>query len=122
SVHVEFGAMTHTGKVRPNNEDHFLVARQRKVFETVKTSLTRRDDLDHAQVVGYLMVVADGVGGAAAGERASAIVLGEIERYMLLTARWFLRNDQVDDSELIAAFQKGFASLERALIEAQEKD
>src|SRR5262249_19135353 len=80
AVHVEFGAMTHTGKVRPINEDHYLIARQRKSLETVRTNLKRQDDINHAEIVGYLMVVADGVGGAAAGERASAIVLSEIEK------------------------------------------
>jgi PPM family protein phosphatase len=122
AVQVEFGAMTHTGKVRPNNEDHYLIARQRKVLETVRTSLSKQENLEHAEIVGYLMVVADGVGGAVAGERASAIVLQEIEKYMLYTARWFLRNDQVEDSVLLQNFGDGLARLERALFEAEQKD
>lgn len=122
AMQVEFGAMTHTGKVRPNNEDHYLIARQRKSLETVRTSLSRQDDLTRAEVVGYLMVVADGVGGAAAGERASAIVLNAVEKYVLLTARWFLRNDEVADQTLLDALGDGLARLDRALLEAADKD
>src|SRR5262245_50321085 len=122
AVQVEFGAMTNTGKVRPNNEDHYLIARQRKSLETVRTSLSRQEDLEHAEIVGYLMVVADGVGGAVAGERASAIVLQEIEKYMLFTARWFLRNDQVEYSALAKTFTEALGRLDRALREAEEKD
>ena len=39
SIHVDVGALSHTGKVRSRNEDHFLVARIGRYLETAMTSL-----------------------------------------------------------------------------------
>ena len=36
---IKFGALTDTGKVRGNNEDHFLVARLSKSMQACTTSL-----------------------------------------------------------------------------------
>ncbi len=71
-VGIKFGALTDTGKVRGNNEDHFLVARLSKSMQVCKTSLPGEGKTRFAVEEGYLIVVADGMGGAAAGERASA--------------------------------------------------
>ena len=38
-VGIKFGALSDTGKVRGNNEDHFLVARLSKSMQVCKTSL-----------------------------------------------------------------------------------
>src|SRR5829696_7772316 len=69
-VAVEFGAATHAGLVRPNNEDHYLVVRFGRAMETLQTSLPPEEIHDEFAEVGYGVAVADGVGGAAAGEVA----------------------------------------------------
>ena len=72
-VAIKFGAMTDCGKVRSNNEDHFLVARLSKSMRVCKTSLPGEGETQFSEEEGYLIVVADGMGGHAAGERASAL-------------------------------------------------
>jgi PPM family protein phosphatase len=37
-VHVKFGAASHTGKVRPNNEDLYAVVRRRRTSELILTN------------------------------------------------------------------------------------
>ena len=71
NVRLEFGAMTHPGKVRSNNEDHFLVARLAKSMSVCKTSLPDDGNMLFSEEEGYLMIVADGMGGAAAGDRVA---------------------------------------------------
>lgn len=71
---LEFGAVSHVGLRRPNNEDHFAVvqrSRARKILLTnVDTSSVELPD-DEA----YVMIVADGIGGRGYGELASELVL-----------------------------------------------
>jgi protein phosphatase len=73
-VHFEFGAASHAGLRRPNNEDHYAIVRRtrsRKILLTnVDTSgIALRDDDT------YVLVVADGIGGSASGELASELIL-----------------------------------------------
>src|SRR5262245_2102060 len=66
--------LTDPGKVRDANEDQFLIAVLRKALEVQRTSLPR-PKVQHGSDQGYLFVVADGVGGNAGGERASAVAI-----------------------------------------------
>src|SRR5688500_4616021 len=64
--------LTDRGQIREANEDQFLVATLVKSLEVMQTSLPqpkKRRSSDHS----YLLIVADGMGGAAAGEHASAM-------------------------------------------------
>ena len=72
-VAIKFGALTDRGKVRGSNEDHFLVARLSKSMQVCKTSLPGEGETQFSEQEGYLIVVADGMGGAAAGERAQQL-------------------------------------------------
>ena len=63
-VGIKFGALSDTGKVRGNNEDHFLVARLSKSMQVCKTSLPGEGKTHFSEEEGYLIVVADGMGGA----------------------------------------------------------
>ncbi|MEP6590338.1 MAG: protein phosphatase 2C domain-containing protein [Gemmatimonadota bacterium] len=76
-------ALTDRGKTRDHNEDTFLVA------DLATTSPGRESQLEEHQVGerGVLYLVADGMGGAAAGELASEMAATEIHRYMVETWR-----------------------------------
>jgi serine/threonine protein phosphatase PrpC len=68
-VQIRSGALTDVGMVREHNEDSVMAVEY------------RRDSLiEPAQ--SFLYVVADGMGGAEAGEVASAIAVGEIRNYV----------------------------------------
>src|SRR4051812_42600916 len=91
SVKVEFGGLSHTGRVRVINEDHFLIARLGRDQETVLTNLSEDDVPQHFRESGYAMAVADGMGGAARGEEASRLAISTLAHLGLQFGKWSLR-------------------------------
>ena len=116
-VGIKFGALTDTGKVRGNNEDHFLVARLSKSMQVCKTSLPGEGKTHFSEEEGYLIVVADGMGGAAAGERASALAVESVEAFVLNTLKWFLHLSGHDEVALLAELRQSLERADRTVIE-----
>ena len=119
-VRIDCGALTHQGMVRTNNEDHFLVARLAKSMHICQTSLSNTGEMRFSDEDGHLMVVADGMGGAAAGERASAMAVESVEAFALNTLKWFLHFGKGDESELVAELRKGLEVADQAVVDEAE--
>jgi PPM family protein phosphatase len=90
-VEVEVAGMSHVGRVRPNNEDHYLVIRFGRSMHTLLSNLPPGFVPDQAEETGIGMAVADGMGGIAAGEVASRMALSTLVNLCLTTPDWFLR-------------------------------
>jgi protein phosphatase len=83
SVHVEAFGLSHTGKVRNANEDHFAIMRLQKSVQLRGTNLqdiSLLDRLKRPEV--EIMIVADGVGGAVGGKLASSIAVKSAIEYL----------------------------------------
>jgi serine/threonine protein phosphatase PrpC len=75
--------LTHTGKVRPENQDHFLVGSLRGRLNVRLSSLPDTDKLPiEEERVASFMMVADGVGGGRKGEEASRAALEEVAQFI----------------------------------------
>src|SRR3981189_1204110 len=74
-VQVDLAAQSHQGFVRDSNEDHYLVVRMSRSLETVLTNMAEGFLPKSFGETAYGMVVADGMGGMAAGEVASRVAL-----------------------------------------------
>jgi protein phosphatase len=80
---LESFGLSHVGKVREGNEDHFVVASLQRSLEVRQTNLEDRALLDPlCGPKAYLFAVADGVGGQAGGALASGITLQTIVQYL----------------------------------------
>lgn len=80
---IESFGLSHVGKVRPGNEDHFVIASLQRSLEVRQTNLDDRRFLDPlCGPKAYVFAVADGVGGQAGGALASGITLQTIVEYL----------------------------------------
>jgi protein phosphatase len=90
-VRVDWAARSHLGLVRTNNEDHFVVGRFGREMETLATNLPAGAiPARHAEVI-WGMLVADGVGGSAAGEIASQTAAATLVDLVIGTPDWIMR-------------------------------
>lgn len=78
-INVQVFAKTDLGKTRDHNEDTFLVADLTRQDASLKPSVREHDVGER----GSLFVVADGMGGAAAGELASEMATETIYTHLL---------------------------------------
>ncbi len=111
-VQIEVTGRTHPGRVRSNNEDNFLVARLAKSLRVLASSLDDPDALISTEE-GHLLVVADGMGGAAAGERASALAVRTVEAFTLDALKWFLHLEGSEERELHAELRRALQRADR---------
>jgi serine/threonine protein phosphatase PrpC len=70
----DFGAASHVGLRRPNNEDHFAIVQRTRARKILMTNV-EMGGLTLPEDDAYAMIVADGMGGSQSGEVASELVL-----------------------------------------------
>ena len=106
---VDVAGRTDVGRVRPSNEDQFLIAELDKSLLVQQTSLATEDSTRlFGGPRGHLFVVADGMGGVSGGKRASGLAVQALTRYVLKTMPWFTNRTEEDDDpgeELRAALE-----------------
>jgi PPM family protein phosphatase len=90
-VSVDVFGLSDKGHLRTRNEDHFLVVRAGRALETVLSNIGDNEAGDIFEELGYGMVVADGVGGEAAGEVASRQAIYTLLSLSLHTPDWQFR-------------------------------
>jgi serine/threonine protein phosphatase PrpC len=101
-IAVDVAGRTDVGKVRTVNEDQFLIAALHKVIDIHGSSLPERYQTQiHSGARAVLLLVADGVGGTPAGERASSITLDAIMNYVTHSMRCFYALDQQAAPDLL---------------------
>lgn len=101
-IQVDCHGQTDRGKIRPDNQDHFLIAGLHKVIEIAQTSIPQsyRQHLTGGARA-LLLLVADGVGGGPAGAEASSLTLDTVASYVTNSMRCFSKLDDRAQQELL---------------------
>ena len=120
ALKVKAFGITDKGKVRPANEDQFLIAELTKAMRVWQTSLPE-PKVQVGEERAHLFLVADGMGGHQAGERASALAVVAIEQFTLNTFRWFFGANNTEAQRVLAQFQSALGQADaRILAEAAD--
>src|SRR5262245_805761 len=113
---MDFSGLTDTGRVRPENEDQFLIASLSRSMQVHQTSLGMEDQTRlFGPSRGRLLLVADGMGGHAAGKRASALAVDGIVAYVLGTLPWFFRLREGDEEHFLDDLRQALAFCQERL-------
>ena len=91
NVRLDVGAVSDIGKVRPSNQDGYVVCRLGRSLERVSSNLPEAALASRSEEAGYILMVADGMGGAAGGEVASTTALTSAIRLVMAAPKWALR-------------------------------
>jgi protein phosphatase len=113
-AHVELAGVSHPGKVRPNNEDHYLAVRRYRGRSVLATSLPV-EVLDLGEDEAYILAVADGMGGRAFGEIASLTAMLTGWELGGLEVKWPVKVNPREEDELREKAQVFFELLDRAI-------
>jgi len=108
AIRVEISARTDRGLRRETNEDAYLVFRTGRFLQRVQSNIEEGELESRYDVAGHIMAVADGMGGAAAGEVASREALLEAFRLILRSPKWLLTLDDplTRSSEIQSFFER----------------
>src|SRR5262245_23112920 len=85
---VRSSGLSDRGRIRESNEDQYLIASLVKALQVQSTSLPI-PKVQQGSARSHLFIVADGMGGHAGGERASAVAIDSVETFVLETFKWF---------------------------------
>ncbi len=119
---IDAYGVTHPGKVRKDNQDHFLLCYLRKQVVVRRSSIPGVEQLvGDAERLASLAMVADGVGGSARGETASRVALAAVTKYVTRSIRCYYGASE-DDQELLDTLQEGARRCHAELLRRGEED
>jgi serine/threonine protein phosphatase PrpC len=118
---IDTYGVTHRGKVRAENQDHFLIGSLRKRINIRQSSVPLEQIPLAEERVASFMMVADGVGGGLKGEQASRMALEVATRYIAEGARCYYRFDE-EGVDLVQALEEGARRCHEAIQERAESD
>jgi protein phosphatase len=108
--------MTHAGLRRPTNQDHYLIADLNKSMRVHGTSLTLdRETRIYGGSQGKLLLVADGMGGHAEGERACAVAVDQLTSYVLNSLGWCFRLEEDSERDFAEDLKHALETCQRSI-------
>lgn len=120
---LDFFGITHAGRVRPENQDHYLICSLHKRMQIHSTSLpaTELQSAD-TQRLAFLAMVADGVGGGVGGEQASRNTLREVTEYVTHSMHCYYTADATDDEAFTRSLEEAALNCHNHLAEQAAVD
>lgn len=120
---IDVYGVTHLGKVRTVNQDHFLICSLAKHVQVHHTSLPDPDLLaSQSKRLAFMAMVADGVGGGQKGEDASRLAVEAITQYVTEAVRAYYTADATDHDAFPTALEEAALRCHSDIIRAAEED
>jgi protein phosphatase len=114
--------LTHVGKVRKTNQDHFLLASIYKRVQVHLTSLSDQQRLPFGdERLAVIAMIADGVGGGQGGEKASATALEIASQYVASSMNLYYSADSTE-ATFIDALQSAAMQCHAAVVEGAKAE
>lgn len=119
---IDVCGVTHAGKVRKDNQDHFLLGSLRKRLDILSSSLPAIKELPlEDERVAFLAMVADGVGGGPRGEEASRAALEQVTQYITESARCYYQAD-ADGADFVNALKEAAKLTHTKIVQRAQTD
>jgi serine/threonine protein phosphatase PrpC len=120
---IDVYGVTHAGKVRTENQDHFLICALRKQVLIRLTSLPEADRLmADPERLAFLAMVADGVGGGSKGGEASRIALEAVTEYVTHSMESYYAAGPRDEREFTNALEEAALQCHAELVRRGQED
>src|SRR5262245_6662067 len=104
-LRINAHGLTDPGRVRPDNEDQFLVASLTHALKVRETSLPQ-GQIQCGKEEAHLLAVADGMGGHPGGRQASALAVHCLEQYVPESLNGCLQGPAQNEERLLEEFRK----------------
>jgi protein phosphatase len=115
--------LTHVGKVREVNQDHFLLCSLHKQIQIHRTSLPDVDKLPlEGPRLAYLGMVADGVGGGTGGEEASRIAIEVVAQYVAHSMQCYYEADLDNEHTFLDTLEHTAMRCHASVLRRAEED
>jgi len=117
---VKSFGLSDPGRVRSSNEDCFVIAELARTLYVHETNLPQ-SNATFSSHRGHVFIVADGVGGNAAGEVASSLSVASIEDFLLNTLRRFSNLQASEEQDVLRELQKALLHADSRIFEETAK-
>ncbi len=119
---VDLAALSHPGKVRANNEDHYLLVRFGRYLEPVATNLPAGSLPENMRENAVALLVADGMGGQQGGAEASRQAIVKLIELVLEAPMWIFRLDEKTADLVAQRSVERFRQASAAIAERAARD
>jgi protein phosphatase len=120
-LEYEFGAATHPGLKRPENQDHYIVLRRTRTQQLLLTNVpTEELTLPTDETFG--MAVADGMGGGGRGELASRLAIREAWDLAGRATSWVMKLRDLNTQELTERVEAFVYMMQQAFVHEYESN
>ncbi|HET9602968.1 MAG TPA: protein phosphatase 2C domain-containing protein [Gemmatimonadales bacterium] len=120
---IDVHGLTHQGKVRTSNQDHFLICSLEREVRVRLSSLPNNSPLtERGERLAFLAMVADGVGGSAKGEEASRQALERVTRYLTQSIQCYYTADADNESDFGATLTEAAMQVHEDIIRTTAQD
>jgi len=120
---IDAYGLTHAGKVRETNQDHFMISSLQKRMEVHRTSIPNVDQLPlQGERLAYLGMVADGVGSGTGGGEASRLAVEVVAQYVAHSMECYYTADAEDHDKFLNALQEAATRCHASVMSQAEEE